>query len=109
MKKIVIGDTFTDFEGNELKGNKKDDKLTVRIVLMNLLATLKDFTPEEAGRAMKLGIDLANASQELVYEDQDETILKKAVAQNRPSYIVPVVGKLNQILNDSVTFNPNKA
>lgn len=108
MKKIVVSDVFTDFEGNQLEAVKGGDKLTVRVVLMNLLATMRDFTPDEAGRAMKLGVDLAGATTELVFEDQDEVILKKAAEQNRPGYIVPVVGKLHEVLQAAVAFNPNK-
>jgi hypothetical protein len=101
MKLTNLNQALTNFRGEELKsitpdaeGNQATEPLTLKTALLNCLGSLKTDSGKDAIHTYKLGCDLFAKDDNFGVNVEDLQLLRKAVEQNGPQYLVVVQGQL---------------
>ena len=101
MKLTDLDRALTTFEGQELKTRKSENEpevaVTRRLVLLNCLGSTKPDNGKQSIELYQLGTRVAKDND--VKVDANEFLLiKKAVEQNNPGYLLVVQGQILEYL-----------
>ena len=95
--KIDLNQPVKTFSGEVYPDPTSEDKtspLTYKTVILNMLGGMKPESGKEAIQVSVLGTHIYKQTGEFDIDQQDYTLLMKAIEQNTPGYIAVIMGQV---------------